>query len=287
VRFCGRCGAETAPGAAYCPKCGNPLQATGASAPSLGETEPVTQPRTPPGAGALAQPEAARSSAPPLPSTTRPQTPASPPSPPPPSGYQPPSGRRRDGLPVGAVGAIVVLIAAVGAGAALLLSNHKSSHSGSKPASANPSVAAGANSAQASASSPAAATSTVPSAAAEQAAILAVLGEYQATYSSHDISGLSHILTEGVVRHGLTSTGCRFDRGRPAVLADYQSQFADGSGTYRLVGLAASGIELRGTDAAHVNAHYQISPGGSGAVSFTLAREGNEWKISQVYATCA
>jgi hypothetical protein len=203
------------------------------------------------------------------------------------------ANRGRDGVPIVAIVAVIVLVAAAGAGAVLLLGGHNGAKKGSAPAArskASVSVAGQGNPVQTTAGGAGTTTAaplSVASRASAQAAIVAVLGGYQTTYSDHDTSGLAQLLTPGVIRHGLTSAGCRFDHGRSTVLDDYQSQFASGSGTYRLLGLTPSGIEFRGPDVAHVNSRYQISPGGTGTVSFTMAREGDEWKISQVYATCA
>jgi hypothetical protein len=135
-------------------------------------------------------------------------------------------------------------------------------------------------------------TTSRPTAAAEspstaKAAVLSLLGSYQAAYSSHDGQGLEDLLSPSVIRHGLTASGCAFSRGKAAVLASYASQFASGSGRYRLLGLTPTAVELRGAAGAHLNSRYDISPGGSGSVSFTFTKEADGWKISQVYATCA
>lgn len=284
MSFCGHCGARAAPEASYCPKCGNALARQAASAPPSPSSEApasIAQPTPPPQAGpaAVAQREAQRAPAPP---PTHPRAPPDRPQPRslPSSGYEPPSGHSGNRVPVAAIVAVVVLVAALGAGAALLLSRNTSTHHRS------------ADHTSASAEAPTDESSTVPvaneaAAATSQAAVMALLASYQTAYSNHDAAGLSQLFAPGVVRHGLTASGCRTSTGRAAVLADYESQFADGSGTYHLVGLTTSDVELRGTDAAHVNSHYKITPGGSGYVSFTFAREGNEWKMSQVYATCS
>jgi hypothetical protein len=129
-------------------------------------------------------------------------------------------------------------------------------------------------------------TPTPTEATRDRSEIMSLLGNYQTAYSAHDVNGLAQIFTAGVVRHGLAATGCAVSRGQHAVLANYASQFEQGSGTYRLVDLTAGDIKLRGTDRAHVNANYEITPGGTGYVNFTFAALDGRWKISQVYATC-
>ena len=64
----------------------------------------------------------------------------SPPSPRPSDGHQAGSGRRRDGPPVAAIAAVIVLVGAAGAGAALLIGSHKSTHPRSSPTIANASA---------------------------------------------------------------------------------------------------------------------------------------------------
>ena len=292
MSFCGRCGAQGAAGATYCPKCGSVLKRPAASAPaSPPSTTPADSAHTaaPEGPATVAQRQAQRPPAPPQPPMPSRPT-VLPPSSISPGGYPSTSKRRRDGVPVVAIAAVVVLVAALG-GAAALLINHKSAHARSTRASVSKPAAGGhtqpiQNGAASTESSSAAPAGGADEATA-QSSLLALLSTYQTAYSNHDIQGVSRLLTPGVVRHGLTASGCTSSHGRAAVLADYESQFAAGSGTYRLVGLTASKIELRGAEAAHLNGHYQITPGGSGHVSFTFAREGTEWKISQVYATCA
>jgi hypothetical protein len=121
----------------------------------------------------------------------------------------------------------------------------------------------------------------------KRGAIVGVLDAYQRDYSSHSVSGLSNIFTEKVKRHGLSGSGCSIVEGRQPVLEDYEQQFNAGTGTYTLVGLGANQVQLNGPSAAEVHSHYEISPGGSGFVNFKLAANGSEWKISEVYATCA
>lgn len=123
--------------------------------------------------------------------------------------------------------------------------------------------------------------------ASSRQAILGILDSYQSDYSTHDLSGLSEIFSPQIKRHGLAAGGCSVVQGRSAVLSDYASQFAQGTGEYTLVGLSASQIELSGPTRAHIDANYRISTGGAGFVDFYFAQEAGAWKITQVYATCA
>ncbi len=118
-------------------------------------------------------------------------------------------------------------------------------------------------------------------------AVVGVLDAYQRDYTNRSTSSLGTIFTQRIKRHGLSGSGCSVVEGRQPVLEDYEQQFEAGTGTYALVGLAPNQVRLRGPDAAEVHSHYEISPGGSGFVNFELAANGNEWKISEVYATCA
>jgi hypothetical protein len=122
--------------------------------------------------------------------------------------------------------------------------------------------------------------------ASDRQAMMSVLSAYQSAYSDHNLSGLSNIFTPDIKRHGLAAGGCTVSRGRSAVLADYQSQFEEGSGSYELVGLSSGNIQLDGKTRAHLDTHYQITPGGSGYVNFRFAELGEGWQISEVYATC-
>jgi hypothetical protein len=117
-------------------------------------------------------------------------------------------------------------------------------------------------------------------------AIMRILSAYQSAYSDHNISGLSSVFAPEINRHGLAAGGCTVSRGRSAVLADYQSQFEEGSGSYELVGLSEGETQFDSKTRAHLDAHYQITPGGSGYVNFRFAELGEGWKISEVYATC-
>jgi hypothetical protein len=181
--------------------------------------------------------------------------------------------------------AVVLLCAGVGAAAILLLDGKgKPSHHRTSQAAAT----AGSHAATSTTNTNTATVPTTPqeTSPAAQAAVVVLLGRYQMDYSDHDIAGLSSVFSAGVVRHGLAASGCTVSKGRAAVLSAYRSQFAEGSGTYRLIGLTPQHVELRGSNESYVSSHYQISPGGSGPVSFTLIHEGQEWKIKQVYATC-
>lgn len=120
----------------------------------------------------------------------------------------------------------------------------------------------------------------------DRQAIMGALGVYQSAYSDHSISGLSRVFTSEINRHGLAAGGCTVARGRKAVLADYRSQFAEGSGTYELVGLSEDQIQIDSRTRAHLDAHYRIAPGGTGYVNFKFAELGEGWRISEVYATC-
>ncbi len=115
---------------------------------------------------------------------------------------------------------------------------------------------------------------------------MSLLNTYQSAYSDHNISSLSSVFAPHVMRHGLAAGGCTVSHGRAVVLSDYQSQFDEGSGSYRLVGLTQSHVHIETKTAAHINAHYVITPGGSGYVDFRFAELGEGWKISEVYATC-
>ncbi len=118
-------------------------------------------------------------------------------------------------------------------------------------------------------------------------AVVGVLDAYQRDYTNHSTSGLGSIFSEKIKRHGLSGSGCSVVEGRQPVLEDYEQQFNAGTGTYTLIGLSPSQVQLSGPSDAEVHSHYEISPGGSGFVNFKLAGNGNEWKISEVYATCA
>jgi hypothetical protein len=121
----------------------------------------------------------------------------------------------------------------------------------------------------------------------KRGAVVGVLDAYQRDYTNHSASGLDSIFAEKIKRHGLSGAGCSVVEGRQPVLEDYEQQFNDGTGTYTLLGLTPNQVQLSGPNDAEVHSHYEISPGGSGFVNFKLAANGNEWKISEVYATCA
>jgi len=116
--------------------------------------------------------------------------------------------------------------------------------------------------------------------------ITGLLASYQVDFSTHNAPALSGLFTPGVTRHGLAAGGCRVSHGRGAIIASYQSQFEEGTGAYSLVGLSEAQIHLDSTTQAHINAHYRITPGGTGYVNFRFTEAGEGWKISEVYATC-
>ncbi len=118
-------------------------------------------------------------------------------------------------------------------------------------------------------------------------AIAGVLSNYQTDYSSHNLSGLGGLFADNIKRHGLSAAGCSEVQGKQRVLEDYEQQFSEGSGTYALVGFSPNQVQLHGPNSAEVHSHYEISPGGTGFVNFKFATAGPDWKISEVYATCA
>jgi hypothetical protein len=199
-----------------------------------------------------------------------------------PPGYPPPSPPRRSGNPTVLIAAVIVAL--LGIGTSVLVAT------GALSSSARTTVNTPAPVAATAAGKPQPVTvSTVPSAseqANDRGAMMAILNTYQSAYSDHDVSALSSIFTPEISRHGLAAGGCTVSHGRGAVLADYQSQFEQGSGSYELVGLSAAEIQLDGRQRAHLDAHYQITPGGEGYVNFRFADVGAGWKISEVYATC-
>jgi hypothetical protein len=256
---CTSCGGEISVGASFCRHCGAKIHATRSAESVL----TVRASASPPAVG---------------PTTSVALTPPDRPSVP-----TPPTRRERR-FSVVVMVAIVLVCAAIGAAAILLLgSNGKSDRYRTSQAAA----AVGSHAAISTTN-----TNTVPTTPQEtppaaQAAVVTLLGRYQTDYSDHDLAALSSTFSAGVVRRGLAASGCTVSKGRAAVLSAYESQFAEGSGRYRLIGLTPPHIELRGSSEAYVDSRYQISPGGSGSVSFTLTREGQEWKIKQIYATCA
>lgn len=117
--------------------------------------------------------------------------------------------------------------------------------------------------------------------------IVSLLDRYQSAYSRHEAPALARLFAAQIVRHGLAAGGCTVSHGRSAVLASYESQFRDGSGSYRLVGLAAEQVQLDSKTQAHLDGHYRITPGGSGYVNFRFIDTGEGWRISEVDATCS
>lgn len=130
-------------------------------------------------------------------------------------------------------------------------------------------------------------TMTAGEAQRKREAVVGVLDAYQRYYSDRSVSGLGSIFAEGIKRHGLSGSGCSVVEGRRPVLEDYEQQFDAGTGTYTLVGLAPNQVQLSGPNSAEVHSHYEISSGGTGFVNFKLTAAGSEWRISEVYATCA
>jgi hypothetical protein len=205
--------------------------------------------------------------------------------PPVPPGYVPappaPAKPPRTGQPVLIV---ALLIALLGIGIGVLVATGVFSDGASTVRPSAPAAAAANEKPQAVTTTPAGPSLSEQS--SDRATIMSLLDRYQSSYSDHDLSGLSSIFAPEVRRHGLAAGGCTVSHGRGAVLSDYQSQFEQGSGSYELVGLSASAIQLDSKTRAHLDAHYQITPGGAGYVNFRFAELGEGWKVSEVYATC-
>jgi hypothetical protein len=121
----------------------------------------------------------------------------------------------------------------------------------------------------------------------DAAAIVGVLHSYATDYTNHDTQGLASIFASNVQRRGLAAGGCTVDHGQTAVLGAYQSQFNEGTGTYKLLGLSTSQVQFNAPQTATVGATYQISPGGTGSVAFTLSKSSGSWQLIRIYATCA
>ena len=119
-----------------------------------------------------------------------------------------------------------------------------------------------------------------------RADVVSSLRRYEQAYSERDESGLRALLTPDVTRHGLRAGGCSDTSGRSDVLDTYREQFARGSGSYALTTLSPRGVQLAGRDRASVTSRYAISPGGTGSVTFDLARRPEGWRISRVDANC-
>jgi hypothetical protein len=180
------------------------------------------------------------------------------------------------------VAAPVAAILAVGVGAALatgaLSGGSRHGHTRTTRQSATVSAALKA--------APAPAGPTPSEQAGDRATIMSLLSDYANAYSAHNLSALSKLLAPEVSRHGLAAGGCTVAHGRGTVLGDYKSQFEEGSGAYTLVGLSEGQIQFNNTTQAYLNAHYRITPGGSGYVNFRFVDSAEAWKISEVYATC-
>ncbi len=205
-----------------------------------------------------------------------------PPAGPVPPGYPPSFSYPRRGVS-SAVLAVAALIALLGIGTGVVVATGVLS-GGTHPSSpTQPAVTAHGSPVP---KSVAPATPTAPEQRAARSSIMSLLADYQSSYSAHDVGGLASIFSPGITRHGLAAGGCTVARGRRAVLGDYRSQFEAGSGSYRLIGLTPQEIAIDSIDRAHLDAHYEIDPGGTGYVNFKFAALGGGWKISEVYATC-
>jgi len=192
-------------------------------------------------------------------------------------GYAPPPALpRRSGSPLLAA-AVVIALLGIGTGVVVATSG-SSGRSQGPPTSPTPP--------RPSPTPPAAPALTAAERARDRQAIVGVLYAYQRAFSNHSISGLAGIFATTIKRHGLAAGGCTVSYGRSAVLADYQSQFDEGSGTYELIGLTPGEIEMDGKTRAHIDAHYRIDRGTSGYVNFRFAELGEGWKVSEVNATC-
>ncbi|HYU60655.1 MAG TPA: protein kinase [Solirubrobacterales bacterium] len=121
--------------------------------------------------------------------------------------------------------------------------------------------------------------------AAAEREVRAVLRGYETAYTDQDLGALAAIFTPDVTRRGLRAGGCSETGGIDEVLDTYSEQFASGTGAYTLTDLSSDAIEVSG-DTATVHTGYAISPGGNGSVSFDLERQGREWLISRVDASC-
>ena len=114
-----------------------------------------------------------------------------------------------------------------------------------------------------------------------------VLTSYSTAYSNRDAGALGSLLAPNVTRSGVAASGgCGTQRGAADVLAAYEAQFAQGTGTYTLTDLSADAIQVSGNVARTPRLHYTISPSASGTVSFELAKIGRRWLISRIDASC-
>lgn len=179
---------------------------------------------------------------------------------------------RRGGIPT-SVALIIVAVALVGVAVAILMA----SRGGESPVASEP-TAQGSMKSASLANPPAEGTSLGAEAAVE------TLRKYEAAYSRQSTSSLGALFTADVHREGAgLESGCNVSIGRPDVLADYQAQFSEGTGTYRLNPLGAAVVEIP-TDGitAVVRTNYQISPGGSGPIRFELVDTGTLWRINKI-----
>ncbi len=115
-----------------------------------------------------------------------------------------------------------------------------------------------------------------------RAAVLHLATSYASTFSRHDLGGLARIFAPDIVRRGLVGSRCAVSTGRSAVLADYAGQFQSGTGQYTLT---SDQVQLNGATAV-LAAHYAISTGGAGPITFTAGRGGGTWQIVRIDATC-
>jgi hypothetical protein len=190
----------------------------------------------------------------------------------------PPGARTKPRLSNQAILIAAGVIAFLGIGTGVVVATSgSSSQRGARPGAATSTSVSGA---------PSSSQPTAAEESSDRRAISQILSTYQQSYSDHDLRGLSSIFSPGILRHGLAASGCVVSRGQRAVLADYESQFAQGSGSYRLAGLSPDEIALDSKSRAHLHANYVISPGGTGFVNFRFAEIDSEWKVSEVDATC-
>jgi hypothetical protein len=196
----------------------------------------------------------------------------------------PPQGARRL-TPLVAV-LIIGALAATGAAAAVVATKKDS---GSTAAASQQTLTQPEPTPTGSTTAPAPEPATDPtpqhSPAEQKHAVVAVLHQYEAAYSSHDIDQLRAIMQPSVTRHGLSGDGCSNTTGRAAVLQTYAEQFALGTGTYTLHGLYSGSVDLNDLQAI-VSSTYSIGGGGTGNVRFDLRRFPVGWRISRVDASC-
>jgi hypothetical protein len=128
-------------------------------------------------------------------------------------------------------------------------------------------------------------TTTAGEDPADQREVRAVLKRYERAYTNHDVGALAALFAPDVTRKGLRAGGCSETSGINHVLDTYSEQFDAGTGAYALTDLSPDAIDISG-DTASADSAYTITPGGSGRVSFELRREGPEWLITRIDASC-